>query len=223
MHLAVIMDGNRRWAKQNVMQTVMGHDNGAETLYRLLSLCPKYGIKTLTVYGLSTENFLNRSKEEIEGIFNVMLTKFEKYAQILKSNNIRIKPMGDWQAFPEKVREVAQQIMELTKENTGELLQVCVNYGGRQEITKAVNRILDRSEKVISNILLEDIDQSLDSNLEPDLVVRTGGQQRLSNFLLWQASYSELYFTPVLWPDFDEKELVKALDFFKDQKRNFGK
>lgn len=223
MHLAVIMDGNRRWAKQNTLATVLGHDNGAENLYRLLTLCPKYGIKTLTVYGLSTENFVNRSKEEIEGIFEIMFSKFEKYSKVLMANNIRVKPMGDWQAFPEKVTEAAKKIIDMTKENTGELLQVCANYGGRQEITRAVNRILDRSEKVLGEILLEDIEANLDSNMEPDLVIRTGGSQRLSNFLLWQASYSELYFTNKLWPDFDEEELIKALDFFNQQQRNFGK
>jgi undecaprenyl diphosphate synthase len=213
------MDGNRRYAKQNALQRIFGHKAGVGTLDRLLHLAPKYGIDTITVYALSTENLVKRSAEEVEDIFSVMVDAARKYKRKFIGNNIRAKLMGNLKLLPQKFADLVSSLEEETKDNTGPLLQICIGYGSRDEITRAVQKVIELGEEVTE----ENIGKHLDSDLNPDLVVRTGGDHRLSNFLLWQASYSELYFSDKLWPEFDEAELQKALSALKPERVNHGR
>jgi len=178
MHIGVIMDGNRRYAKQNLVQIILGHRKGVLSLENLIELCPKYNIDTVTVYAFSTENFVNRTQEAVDSL------------------------------------------VDSTKEGTKVLLQLCLNYGGRSEIVEAVQKAVNSGEKEFTE---EIISKYLYSCLEPDLIIRPGGEFRLSNFLTWQSAYSELFFTDTLWPDFGEADLVKALDFYNSRQRRFGK
>lgn len=219
MHIAVIMDGNRRFAKQNLLQVFEGHKKGVDSLARLIDLCPKYNIDTITVYALSTENFGKRSEGEMTNIFKIMVEAARYYKRKLVGHNVRVKILGKLQKLPRELVDAADSLVEGTREGTKVLLQVCLNYGGRSEIVEAVQKALDSGEE---NITEEIINKYLYSSLEPDLIIRPGGEFRLSNFLTWQSAYSELYFTETLWPNFDEPDLVKALDFYYSRQRRFG-
>lgn len=219
MHLGIIMDGNRRWAKSHALETLFGHKNGVNTLDNLLEICPKYGIKIITVYALSTENFVKRSEFEINSLVDIISNAAINYKEKLLGKNVRVRVLGELNRVPFKLKDSLLQLVDGTKDCTKSLLQLCVNYGGKDEIIRAVEKTIAKGQTLTE----ESITNNLDSGLEPDLIIRPGGHKRISNFLIWQAAYSELYFTDVLWPDFNEKELQKALEFYKDQNRKFGK
>ena len=212
------MDGNRRWAKNHALETIFGHHNGVNSLDRLLDICPKYGINTVTVYALSTENFVKRSEFEINNLVDIISNAALKYKEKLLGKNVRVRILGELSKVPYKLKDSLNQMVDDTKDCTKSLLQICINYGGRSEIIRAVEKTIANGQ----NLTEEMISQNLDTALEPDLIIRPGGHKRLSNFLLWQGAYSELYFTDTLWPDFDEKELEKALEFYRTQERKFG-
>lgn len=226
-HVAIIMDGNGRWAKKRFMPRLAGHKAGVETLKKIIEYSSNIGIKYLTVYAFSSENW-NRPKKEIDGILKLLMITFTKELEKLNENNVIIKMLGDKNNIPEDVKSIFDKSELRTKNNTGLQLNVAFNYGGRDEILSSVKKI---AELCIENkIDIEDISKELiEENLytagipDPDFVIRTSGEIRLSNFLLWQISYSELYFTETFWPDFNVEEYNKALEEFKLRKRRYGK
>lgn len=226
-HIAIILDGNRRWARQRGLPTLQGHTEGANNLEKIASYCNKIGVKYLTVYAFSTENW-KRSEEEV----GYLMKLFEKYLADFetkfKDSTARIRLAGGMERLPEKLQEGVRRIEEKTKDNTGLTLNLCINYGGRDEIVNATKELAAQVKN--GELAIEDITEELFAKHlrtkdapDPDLMIRAGGEQRLSGFLLWQTSYSELYFPEVLWPDFNEEELEKAIDEFNNRKRRFGK
>ncbi len=213
------MDGNRRWAKAHALETLFGHKNGVNTLDNLLEICPKYNIDTITVYALSTENFAKRTGLEIDNLVNIISSAAIDYKEKLVGKNVKVKVLGELNKIPDKLKSSLSSLVDATNNCSQSLLQLCINYGSRSEIIRSVQKTLDNGESITE----ENIAKNLDSNLEPDLIIRPGGHKRLSNFLLWQSAYTELYFTDTLWPDFNETELQKALEFYKNQERKFGK
>lgn len=226
-HIAIILDGNRRWAKMRGLPTLQGHTEGADNLERIARYCSKIGVKYLTVYAFSTENW-KRTKEEVGYLMNLMADYINSFEVRFKDSNAIIKLVGNIDRLPKKLQDSIIKIEEKTKNNTGLTLNLCINYGGREEIVNATKVI---ASKVSSGELkLTDINEGMFSTYlrtgntpDPDLFIRAGGEKRLSGFLLWQSSYSELYFSDVLWPDFNELELDKAINEFNNRKRNFGK
>ncbi len=225
-HIAIIMDGNRRWAKKRGLPTQLGHSEGATTLEKVADICEDLGVKYLTVYAFSTENW-KRSEEEVDYLMKLLAKHIKDFDKRIKNRNVRIRLVGEISRLNKELQEGIREIEERTKNNTGLTVNIAINYGGRAEIAIVAQKI---AEDVKNNkISLEDINEDLiyeylqtKESPDPDLLIRTGGEQRLSGFLLWQASYSELYFTDVLWPDFDKKELEKAIEEFNNRKRNFG-
>ena len=226
-HIAIILDGNRRWAKQRGLPTLQGHTEGANNLEKIASYCNKIGVKYLTVYAFSTENW-KRSEEEV----GYLMKLFEKYLADFetkfKDSTARIRLAGGIERLPEKLQEGVRRIEEKTKNNTGITLNLCINYGGRDEIVNATKILAEQVKN--GELAVEDITEELFSKHlrtkdapDPDLMIRAGGEHRLSGFLLWQTSYSELYFAEPMWPDFNEEELEKAIDEFNNRKRRFGK
>ncbi len=219
-HLAIIMDGNRRWAKERGQTAEEGHAAGVEALEKIVRACSKVGVEYLTVYALSTENLSSRSKIELSELFNLIQRGIVDKLPILKKEGIRIKFIGDTKALPLAVRQAVKLAESSLASGKGWQLNVAINYGSRAEIVRAVERMQENSQKPTEESLAAGLDTA--GIPDPDLLIRTGGVQRLSNFLLWQSSYTELYFTDTLWPDFDEKELDKALAEFEKRQRNFG-
>jgi len=221
VHVAIIMDGNRRWAKARGLSSVDGHRQGVAALMKTVEAAVKLGIKFLTVFALSTENFQNRSKREIAAIFRLIEEGFKQHLPRLKKAGIKLICLGDLDPLPIATQVLIRQIFKELSDGKKLVLAVAVNYGGREEIVRAVRRI----QKEKKEIKEKDISDNLDTAglPDPDLIIRTGGQARLSNFLLWQSSYSELYFTNTLWPDFSEKELEAALEEYGRRVRNFGR
>jgi undecaprenyl diphosphate synthase len=220
MHVGIIMDGNRRWAEKHMLQFGFGHKKGKENLLKILELCPEKNIDVLTVYALSTENLQSRSQLETKLLISLIEDTLAVDSKLLKTLGCRASFLGDIDNLPRNISEKLKEIEDssLSYESTF-LLQVCLNYGGRDEIVRAVNRVVSQGQSVTE----QSISDNLDSSLQPDLIIRTGGEKRMSNFLMWQSTYSELYFTYTLWPDFEQKELQKALDYYHQTKRNFGK
>ena len=221
-HIAIIMDGNRRWAKEKKLPTMMGHKKGVEALKKTVIACEKFGIKYLTVYAFSTENW-NRAKEEVDFLMNLLAQTITGELLELHKNNVVLNFIGDLKALKKDLQKALSDAHEKTKNNTGVNLQVAINYGGRDEIKNAVKKI------VASGVKEEEITEELiEKNLytgsipSPDLVIRTGNEKRISNFLLWQIAYSEIYVTNIFWPDFDETELKKAIEEFNLRTRRFG-
>lgn len=225
-HVAIIMDGNRRWAKKRGLPTQLGHSEGANTLEKMADVCEDLGIKYLTVYAFSTENW-KRSEEEVDYLMKLLAKHIKDFDKRIKNRNVRFRLVGEISRLNKDLQDGIRGIEERTKNNTGLTVNIAINYGGRAEIAIATQKI---AEDVKNNkINLEDINEDLiykylqtKETSDPDLLIRTGGEQRLSGFLLWQASYSELYFTDVLWPDFNKEELEKAIEEFNNRKRNFG-
>lgn len=222
-HLAIILDGNRRWAKAKGLPSLMGHTEGAKNVRPILEAALERHISFVTLYILSTENLKERSESELSHLF-ILFAKLIEYLELFTKNNARLMVVGDLSKLPQKVQQTMQTVMQETAQNTGMTITLALNYGGRDEITRAVQRI------VREQIPLESIDESviashLDSAHLPDvdLMVRTGGDQRLSNYLLWKNAYAELYFTPVQWPAFTPQDLDEAINWFILQKRNRGK
>ncbi|HEX5683380.1 MAG TPA: polyprenyl diphosphate synthase [Ideonella sp.] len=221
-HVAIVMDGNGRWAKRRFMPRVFGHKFGMETVVRVIDDCARRGIEYLTVYAFSSENW-KRPDEEVSGLMNLVLVGVSKYLKRLAKDGVRIKVMGDRSAVSEKVRQAWNEAEELTKDNPGLTLTVAFNYGGRWDIVQACKRAL--ADGVAPEALSEDSlsrYMALAHAPDPDLFIRTGGEVRVSNFLLWQLAYAEFYFTDCLWPDFDAAEMDKAIAAFAGRERRFG-
>lgn len=221
-HVAIVMDGNGRWAKRRFMPRVFGHKFGMETVVRVIDDCARRGIEYLTVYAFSSENW-KRPDEEVSGLMNLVLVGVSKYLTRLAKDGIRIKVMGDRSAVSEKVRQAWNEAEELTKDNPGLTLTVAFNYGGRWDIVQACKRAL--ADGVSPEALSEDSlgrYMALAHAPDPDLFIRTGGEVRVSNFLLWQLAYAEFHFTDCLWPDFDAAEMDKAIAAFAARDRRFG-
>ena len=225
-HIAIIMDGNRRWARNNNLDVRLGHKKGAETLENIVKYCNKIGIKYLTVYAFSTENW-KRSKEEVGALMLLLQKYLEDFAKRADTENIKIQILGDRENLPNGLAKGIEKVEERTKNNTGLTFNVAFNYGGRDEIVKAVKNIALNVKN--ENINIDDITEELISNNlftknmpDPDLMIRTSGEIRTSNFLPWQLVYSEFYFTDKLWPDFTSKDLDEAIEEFNRRNRKFG-
>jgi len=222
-HIAIIMDGNGRWAEQHGKHRLEGHAAGIESARSAIRyLNNKHHIKYLTFYGFSTENWA-RPGDEVGGIFHLFEQILDKEAAELHEEGVKLRHLGRLEELPQGLQQVIRRSLELTKNNTGMTLGFCFNYGGRAEILDAVRHIIARG------VPAQDIDEKLFSNFlytagmpDVDLLIRTGGELRISNFLIWQAAYSEYYFTDVLWPDFDQKEIEKALLSYQQRQRRFG-
>lgn len=222
-HVAIIMDGNGRWAKKRGLPRLAGHNAGGKNIRPVVKIFANYGVKYLTLYMFSTENW-NRPRIEVAGLLSLLARKIDQETQAFHQENIRLIHLGRLDRLSQKLREKVQAAVELTKNNTGLTLCLAFDYGGRDEIVQAARRIAS------AGISGNNIDESVLARYlynpdvpDPDLVIRTGGESRLSNFLLWQAAYSELYFTPVLWPDFGRKDVEEALSEYKLRQRRFGK
>ncbi|KGO91050.1 isoprenyl transferase [Flavobacterium subsaxonicum] len=226
-HIAVIMDGNGRWAKLKGMMRIFGHENAIKSVQETVEGCAKLGIKYLTLYAFSTENW-NRPKLEVDALMHLLMNSLKKELPKMTKNNIKLNTIGNAALLPEKARKQLFEVIDKTNANTGMTLTLALSYGSREELINAVKQI---SEKVKHNKLnTADINESViqshlyTSNMpDADLIIRTSGEQRISNFLLWQAAYAELYFTEVLWPDFREKDLHDAIISYQKRERRFGK
>lgn len=226
-HLAIIMDGNGRWAKKQGMLRAFGHENGTKSVKKTVENCAKLGIEFLTLYAFSTENW-NRPKLEVDTLMKLLIGALKKELKTLQDNNIKLNAIGNIDTLPSGVKKELLDVMDKTAQNTRMTLTLALSYGSRDEIINAVKII---SEKVKNNIIsTETIDESIinehlyTQNMpDVDLVIRTSGEHRISNFLLWQIAYAEFYFTEVLWPDFTEEELYKALISYQKRERRFGK
>ena len=217
MHVAAIMDGNRRWAKTKGWTKLIGHKTGVELLQDVLDWCPKYGVDVFTVYALSTEN-LKRDEDELKNLFD-LIQDFASKVDDFVSKNIKVKVLGRVEDIRDDSAQALRDLEEATKDCTGVLFQMCISYGGRDELVRAVKKLETLGEEISE----ESIAKHLDSALEPDVIIRTGGKHRLSNFLMWQSTYSELYFLDKMWPEFKEEDLANAVAFLKGEQRNFGK
>ncbi len=225
-HIALIMDGNRRWAKERNLDIKQGHYAGAENLEKIALYANKIGIKYMTVYAFSTENW-KRSETEVKGLMLLLKAYVEKMLAKTNSNNIKINILGDISKLDISLQKSINKILNKTKENTGLTLNIAFNYGGRDEIVKATQKISEEVKK--GNINVEDIDEKMLGDYlytkgqpDPDIMIRTSGELRLSNFLLWQLAYTEFVFLNKYWPDFNEKDLDNAVEDFQKRHRNFG-
>ena len=225
VHVAIIMDGNRRWAKKNNLETAQGNKEGAENLKRIAKFANKIGIKYMTVYAFSTENW-KRSEEEIGAIMKLLKLYISDFFKSY-DDNIKVNVLGRVNDLPKDLQSEINKAIDRTKNNTGLVLNICFNYGGRDEIVTATKKI---AEDVLSGkIKIEDIDETMVSNNlytagqpDPDLLIRTSGEERISNFLPWQISYSEFVFTDKYWPEYDEEEFLKSIQIYQKRTRRFG-
>lgn len=222
-HIAIIMDGNRRWAKEKNLPSAMGHKKGVDALKTTLRACKDFGIKYLTVYAFSTENW-NRKKEEVDFLMELLAITLTNELAEMHSEGVVINFIGDTKKLSPKLQKILNNSVETTKNNTGVHLQIAFNYGARDEILHAVKNI------VTQGINAEDItEKTISENLytkgipDPDLLIRTGGEKRVSNYLLWQIAYSEILVTKQYWPEFDKKSLAEAVEEFHNRQRRFGK
>lgn len=226
-HLAIIMDGNGRWAKKRGFLRTIGHENGTKTVKRTITKCVELGIKYLTLYAFSTENW-NRPKLEVDMLMELLVRSLKKELPTFIENGIALNVIGDLELLPKKAKESLKDVIEKTKGNSQMTLTLALSYGSRQELIQAIKEI---AIKVKNNLISEDnideliINEHLYTHNMPDvdLLIRTSGEQRISNFMLWQIAYAELYFTEVLWPDFSEDDLYQALLSYQNRERRFGK
>lgn len=224
-HVAIILDGNGRWAKSKGMPRGYGHIKGCENLEKICEVAKELGIRYLTVYAFSTENW-KRSKEEVDGLMKIFRNYLKKCKKIAKDNHMCVRIIGDPTAFDEDIQKSIQELEEYSKDFTQLYFQIALNYGSRDEITRAVNKILEDQK---AGILTEPVTEETISNYldtkglpDPDLMIRTSGELRLSNYLMWQLAYTEFYFTEVPWPDFKKEELVKAIEKYNKRDRRYG-
>ena len=221
-HLAIIMDGNGRWAKDKNLDRIVGHKEGAKSAKKIIETCSNLNIKYLTLYTFSTENW-DRPQFEVDSLMALLSGMLNNEIKELEGNNIVFKVVGRVEDLPKSVQKIVSNTVERTKNNTGLVLSLALSYGGRQEIIDAMNKILKNKE---SKIIDEEIVKNhlyFPKMPDPDLIIRTGGEFRLSNFLLWQSAYSEMYISKKNWPDFKEKDLMTALEDFNHRNRTFGK
>jgi undecaprenyl diphosphate synthase len=226
-HLAIIMDGNGRWAKQKGLIRALGHESGTKSVRQTVESCAKLGIKNLTLYAFSTENW-NRPKLEVDILMNLLIKSLKNELETLQKNKIRLNSIGNTSLLPKSAQKELLEVINKTKDNHHMTLTLALSYGAREELVSAIKKI---SDKVKNNIISsEDIDETIINqhlythNLpDVDLLIRTSGEHRISNFLLWQIAYAELYFTDVLWPDFTEENLYEAIISYQKRERRFGK
>ncbi|MFH2093085.1 MAG: isoprenyl transferase [Pseudomonadota bacterium] len=226
-HVGIIMDGNGRWAKKRLMNRVKGHEQGSQTVRAIVTAAARLGIGTITLYAFSTENWA-RPKAEISALMMLLKKYIVSERNVFNDNGIRVNVIGQKDRLPADVQQEVDATIEITKNNDKTLLNLALSYGSREEITFAVKQII---QKIESNVLdPRDItQQTISDHLytrnmpDPDLIIRTSGEYRLSNFLLWQAAYSELYISPTLWPDFSEQEFIQILKNYQNRDRRFGK
>jgi len=225
-HVAIIMDGNGRWAEHRNLPRFAGHRAGVETVRRIVQMSAELGIEALTLFAFSSENW-RRPKKEVGLLMDLFLSALEREVKKLHDTGVRLRVIGDISAFPKKLQQRIQTAMDKTGDNQGLTLNIAANYGGKWDITQAVRKLAERVEQ--GQLRSQDIDEAsigaqlcLNDLPEPDLFIRTGGEQRISNFLIWQLAYTELYFTHILWPDFDHEEYAKALQSFAARQRRFG-
>ena len=220
LHVAFVLDGNRRWAVENQLPKLMGHHHGAKTLKKSIKWCVELGIKDITVYGFSTENF-KRSEEETKSLFNIMKKYFSELltSKEIYDNEIQVRFIGKLDLFPEDLQKVMKEVEAKTKDYTKHSFNLCVAYGGHEEIVQAANKAIALGKPITE----EEFANLLYLNKQPDLVIRTGGAMRTSNFLPWQSAYSEWFFIKEHWPAFSKERLVELIAEFKERKRNFGK
>lgn len=218
-HVAIVMDGNGRWARKRLMPRLAGHRQGMEALKRCIQACVARGVQVLTVFAFSSENW-NRPADEVSGLMDLLLKAMNKEVPQLHAEGIQLHFPGERQALSDNVRAGLAQAEKLTSQNKRLILNVCFNYGGRWDIVQAASQLAAQGEAITESSLHAHM--ALRHVPDPDLLIRTGGEQRLSNFLLWQSAYSELYFTDTLWPDFDETALDRALQDYQKRERRFG-
>jgi len=226
-HVAVIMDGNGRWAKKQGLKRVLGHGKGTEAVRKTVESAAELGIEALTLFAFSTENW-NRPKFEVDTLMSLLVSSLKKEISTLQKNNVRLQTIGNIEKLPRKAKEQLAEVIELTKNNTRLTLTLALNYGAREEIINATKII---SKKIVNNDLkIEEIDENIiNSHLYTftlpvvDFLIRTSGEKRISNFLLWQIAYAELYFTDVLWPDFNKEDFYEAILNYQSRERRFGK
>ena len=224
-HIAIIMDGNGRWAKARGFNRSVGHQAGVETVKRITEACSRMGVKYLTLYTFSTENW-NRPADEVAALMSLVLTAMEE--ELFMQNNVRLRIIGDLTRVPEDVREAILSLQERTQVNTGMTMVIALSYSSRWEITDTVQRLAQKvktGELTPEDITEDCISKHLVTNFmpDPDLLIRTGGECRLSNYLLWQCAYTEFYFCDTYWPDFNADDLQLAIDYFNRKERRFGK
>ena len=225
-HIAIIMDGNGRWAKEKGMVRLKGHQAGMESLREIVRACSDKGVKVLTVYAFSTENW-KRPIEEVSGIFSLLVRYVAKELKELNANNVQIRMLGDIDPLPADAKKAAQKAVDSTKDNTGLIFCIAINYGGRAEIVRAASFLAKQAAE--GQLDPASIDEAMFASQlytadlpDPDLIIRTGGEMRLSNFLTWQSAYSELYVTDTYWPDFTPDKLQEAIDAFNGRDRRYG-
>ena len=226
-HVAVIMDGNGRWAKRRLMPRVAGHRAGVESVRKTVQYCASAGVEVLTLFAFSSENW-HRPEQEVSLLMELFMTALKRETRKLHENGVRLQVIGDRSRFSEKLQKEIAEAESLTAANPGLRLVIAANYGGRWDISQAVRSIAESVEK--GDIKAADVDEAMIAKRvclsdlpEPDLFIRTSGEQRISNYLLWQLAYTELYFTDTLWPDFGEEELKAAFDVFSRRERRFGR
>lgn len=226
-HVAIILDGNGRWAKKRMMPRNYGHTQGSKVVEKICKEAYNIGIKYLTVYAFSTENW-NRPSNEVDALMKLITSYLKDSLKTSEKNNMKVSIIGDVSRLDLKIQNDIKELEEKSKNNTGLNFQVALNYGSQDEIIRAIKKIIIGYEN--KKILIDEIDEKLFDNYldtkgipNPDLLIRTSGEQRLSNFLLWQLAYTEFYFTDVLWPDFNKKELIKAIEHYNEKERRFGK
>ncbi len=225
-HIAIIMDGNGRWAKNRNLPRSQGHIEGVKRVDELIDYAPELGVKAVTLFTFSTENW-TRPENEVSMLMNILVAVLNKKLKKLMKNNIQFRTIGREERVPEVLLEVLKKVADATKDNTGLIINLAFNYGGRLEIIDAIKKIASNVKDGKAQI--EDINEKLVSqnlythNLsDPDLLIRTSGEKRISNFLLWQLSYAEFYFTEKMWPDFTKEEFIKALESFEQRERRYG-
>ena len=225
-HVAIIMDGNGRWAQKKGSARIVGHKAGVETVRSVIQTCVEKGIEVVTLFAFSSENW-RRPEKEVSLLMSLFLVALQREVKKLNKNDVQLRIVGDVSAFDKKIQEQIIKAEALTKENKTLVLNIAANYGGQWDITQSVKSLAEKikaGELKAENITSDLINQNLCMNdlPEPDLFIRTGGEKRISNFLIWQLAYSELYFTDTLWPDFDQDAFEKALDSFAGRQRRFG-
>lgn len=225
-HLAIIMDGNRRWAKSRMLPSVAGHQRGMDSLKAIVEACGKRGLQSLTVYAFSTENW-KRADDEVSGLMDLFAQALGQQLPFLIKNNVQLRFIGDSLAFSEKLQAYMANAQQQTQDNTGLVFQVALNYGGRAEIIQGVKQLA--AQVAQGNLTLDDVtEEALEKVMytyptpDPDLIIRTGGESRLSNFLMWQSAYSEILVEEALWPDFTPAKLDEAIAEFANRQRRFG-
>lgn len=224
-HIAIIMDGNGRWAKKRFLPRFVGHQKGLRAVKKVVSHCAEIGVESLTLFAFSTENW-KRPKDEVSKLMGLFLSALQNEVGKLHKNNVRLNIIGDRTLFTDEIQQHILQAEHLTENNSGLQLNIAANYGGRWDVVQAVKDWGNKNpDKPITELTEADISMNvcLADQSEPDLLIRTGGEQRISNFLVWQMAYAEFYFSDELWPDFDENSIDKAIASFSNRERRFGK